>query len=188
MKTITETQIAQIFIGSIIRNIGDNWLEIRKEFSDIFAMLDKDFNIDDENDAKLAVSFAVIALEVQVLENIFPDQATRIYQKAINAVSPLDDRIYMEKKIILYKTKFQKANELYIRNPNVYKSPLEEVASQILIDCFGERINEFYVQNPKTGVIRSTIDPLLARAIGNIIVSFVGFWKNVKMHFVIVAD
>jgi len=188
MDTITETQIAQIFIGSIIIKIGDNWSAIRKEFGDIFAMVDKDFNIDNEDDAKLALSFAVIALELQVLENIFPDQATRIYQKAINAINPLDDKIYMEKKIILYKTKFQKANELYIRNPNAYKSPLEEIAIQILIDCFGERVNEFYVKNPKTGVIHPMINPLLSGAIGQMLVSFVGFWKNVKERFIIVVD
>ena len=179
MEKITETEIAGAFFGSIIKNVDEAWPEIYKQLKDMFGK-EREFKIENEDDAKMNLALAAIGLEMQALKNLFPDRAERIYAKALNSTGSLEDREYLKRKIDLYQDKFRESTEQYARNK--YYSPFEEVAVQLIRDWFGDNVSKFYVRNTQV------VNPLLAGVLSHILMLFVGFWKKVKANFEIIED
>jgi hypothetical protein len=169
--SVTEAEIATAFFGSVIKYVDEAWPEIYEQLKEMFND-NNQFDIEDQDNAKMSLVFAVISLEIQALNNLFPDRADSIYTKALDSISSLDDREYVKQRIGLYQNKLKESTEQYMRNKNF--SPLEEVAVQLIYDWFGENAKRFYVRNT------TVINPFLAGTLNPILISLVGFWKNVK--------
>lgn len=179
MKKITETEIAGAFFGSIIKDVDEAWPEIYKQLKDMFGK-EREFKIENEDDAKINLAFAAIGLEMQALKNLFPDRAERIYTKALNSTGSSDDMENIKQKIDLYQDKFRESIKQYARNDHY--SPIEEVAVQLIRDWFGDNVSKFYVRDTQV------VNPILAGVLNHVLMSFVGFWKKVKANFEIVED
>ena len=95
MENIGETEVAEVFFGSVIKNVDEMWPEIYKQLKEVFTAGDG-FNVENENDAKMNLVFAVIALEMETLKKLYPNRVEIIYAKAFKLTSLSKEHLYIK--------------------------------------------------------------------------------------------
>jgi hypothetical protein len=104
--TITETEIAMIFFKRNFKRVDEAWPHI---YNKLKGMLSKSypFEIVDEEEAKMMLTFAVISIEIQNLKKFFPDQSERILNKFMKIINSLEESDYVNKKLLYIPIRFK---------------------------------------------------------------------------------
>jgi len=177
--TITETEIAMIFFKRNFKRVDEAWPHI---YNKLKGMLGKSypFEIEDEEEAKMMLTFAVISIEIQNLKKFFPDQSECILNKFMKIINSLEESDYVNKKIAIYADKVQKSYKQHEKNERY--SIFEEVSVQLMQDWFGDNVSKLYVRNTEV------VNPLITNLITLYLASLTDFWEKHKDNLVIVND
>ncbi|MEK7498136.1 MAG: hypothetical protein AAB656_04435 [Patescibacteria group bacterium] len=178
MNKLTESEVSKAFFTIILKNVDDAWPEVYGELRRLFGK-EYDFQIKDEDNAKMSLACAIIALELRPLEQLFPERVGRIYKKSLEGFQEQEDRIYVHNKIQEYREKFLEFMERYSKNPHhVHAEP----AAQLLKDWFGNDINKIYLKD------FNEINPVIPGILNSMVIHLVGFWKNINSKFEVIDD
>ncbi|MFA5616269.1 MAG: hypothetical protein WDK95_05375 [Syntrophorhabdaceae bacterium] len=177
--TITETEIAMIFFKRNFKRVDEAWPHI---YNKLKGMLGKSypFEIEDEEEAKTMLTFAVISIEIQNLKKFFPDQSERILNKFIKIINSLEEGDYINEKIAIYTDKVKESYKQHEENERY--SIFEEVSVQLMQDWFGDNVSKFYVRNTEV------VNPLIIGLITLFLISLTDFWEKNKDNLVIIKD
>ena len=164
-RKITEEEAAEEFVRSIIGEAENVWPELYKKIQKLFP---RKFIVKDETKAALDLSLAVIAVELQCLENLFPqEQAVRIKQWSLHLIKGALKVFgsYPITEIEQYQRDFK-------------EDPINKTSAHLFSRWVGEDIKEFTVKIE--GQKTNTIDPLYLLPVSFMLASFLGYWKRVK--------
>lgn len=177
--TITETEIAITFFKRNFKRVDEAWPHIYKKLKE---MLSKSylFEIENEDEAKMMLTFAVISIEIQNLKKFFPDQSERVLNKIMGIISSLEESDYVNKKIAIYTDKVKESYKQHERNERY--SIFEEVSVQLMQDWFGDNISKFYIRNTEV------VNPFITGLITLFLTSLTNFWEKNKDNLVIISD
>lgn len=177
--TITETEIAMIFFKRNFKRVDEAWPHI---YNKLKGMLSKSypFEIVDEEEAKMMLTFAVISIEIQNLKKFFPDQSERILNKFMKIINSLEEGDYVNEKIAIYTDKVKESYKQHERNERY--SIFEEVSVQLMKDWFGDDVSKFYIKNTKV------VNPFITGLITLFLTSLADFWEKNKDNLVIIKD
>ena len=177
--TITETEIAITFFKRSFKRVDEAWPHIYKKLKE---MLSKSyiFEIENEEEAKMMLTFAVISIEIQNLKKFFPDQSERVQNKIMGIISSLEESDYVNKKIAIYTDKVKESYKQHEINERY--SIFEEVSVQLMQDWFGDNVSKFYIKNTEV------VNPFIIGIITLFLTSLTDFWEKNKDNLVIIRD
>jgi len=173
-EQITEQEAAARFVLSVMHETKGAWPNVYKSLRDTPG---GKFAIENETMAIFDLSLAVLAQEVQALENLFSrEQAGRIYTWVLRCIDSPEYGEYTRREVEEYREVFQK-------NIQAGENPLGAIPARLLHRWRGENIRNFEVEisGKKTGII----SPLLVLHTMDILISFIGIgrWKRIKENF-----
>jgi len=180
-KKLTEQEAALHFIGSIMNEAPSAWQAIHEDLEDIFK---DQFVLEHEKMANLDLSLAAIALDLQVVRNLFPNiQAERIEKWVYECFNTGDWGEYAVAEVKEYGKVFQE------HTPNMYVGtlPVSAVSARLLHCWLGENIHNFEIDmgdfgdGEKTGIV--SISPQLQMMVDSLLMGFIGNWKRIKDNF-----
>ena len=104
-KKITEQEIATSFVLFSFRGARDHWPKVKKNIQKSFEKI----SFEDERKAQLDLALAIIAQEMQAVENLFPEkQAERINRWVIQIINMQEDGEYSVKTTERYYVNFSR--------------------------------------------------------------------------------
>jgi len=176
---ITETEIAITFFKRSFKRVDEAWPHIYKKLKETLSKSYL-FEIENEEEAKMMLTFAVISIEIQNLRKFFPDQSEHVHNKFMEIINSLEESDYVNKKIAIYTDKVQKSYKQHEKNERY--SIFEEVSVQLMQDWFGYDVSKFYVRNTKV------VNPFITNLITLFLISLTDFWEKNKDNLVIIKD
>ena len=173
-KQITEQQAAAQFVLSVMQETKDAWPNVYKGLRDTPG---GKFAVENETMAIFDLSLAVLAQEVQTLENLLSrEQAERIYKWVLHCIDSAEQGEYARREVEEYGEVFQDSIE-------AGENPLGAIAARLLHRWLGENITNFEVEisGKKTG----NISPILVLQVVDILICSIGIgrWKRIKENF-----
>lgn len=177
-KKITEQDAALQFGLYAIKGAQDVWPNFHKTLKETFK---EDFIVENENMAAFDLALAVIALDLQALKNLFPqDQAERIERWVLICIDTEDTGEYAVYEVKKYSEIFQKN----IQNISIDGDPMSAIPGRLLQRWLGKNLQNFDVEigGKKTGFI----NPILLSMVSMMLLDFSFNWKRLKDNFKIV--
>lgn len=180
-KKLTEQEAALNFVGYIMNEASSIWPTIHEDLKNSF---EGQFVLEREKMANFDLALAAIALDLQAIKNLFPNnQAERIEKWVYECFNPLDWGEYAVEEIKKYGKEFQE------HTPNMYvgTNPLSAVSARLLHRWLGENIHNFEIDmggfsnDEKTGIV--SISPQLQMIVDSSLIGFIGTWKRLKDKF-----
>ena len=173
-ERITEQRLALLVLQAIGEGLRSQWPQTQTIFRNTFGA-DK-FVLVDERLALYDLDLVAIALEIQVVRNVFkPDQANRLTDLILDLVKRTHTPAGLE-KLAHYLDLVDQANQLSV-------NPAMQVAQQLLAEWLGPAISNF--QYNLEGTTR--LDPMLVMTTATTLATFVGYSKRAKEKYRIVA-
>ena len=173
-EQMTEQEAAAQFVLTVMQETKGAWPDVYKSLRDT---LGGKFDVENETVAIFDLSLAVLAQEIQALENLFSrEQAERIYKWVLRCIDPREYGEYARREVEEYEEVFQK-------NIQAGENPLGAIPARLLHRWLGENIRNFEVEisGKKTGII----SPTLVLHVVDILTSSIGIgrWKRIKENF-----
>jgi hypothetical protein len=168
---ITESAAAGQFGRLVLTSVQDSWPKISKVLIDSHR---EKFVFINGVGAKLDFAFAVIALELEAVSNLFSaEQKGRIYSWVLKGLDEPEWGEYSKREIMEYQKAFEK---------NILKgeNPLDGISARLLRKWLGNGIKNFEVHG--------LIAPLLIIQVSSLLVPFVRFWKTIKDNYDLVKS
>lgn len=173
-ERLPEDEAARLFCYSMIRQVRESRPGIisqLKAFPD-GSTLD---NLDEER-AQWEMLLATMALDLGVLENLFPkDQADRLFKFSVGCL-PEEQRDYALATIIEY-------NNRYYEDLAAGMNPFLAIG-EILCGRWGLAGATDY----RPGELFIAADQILAGALSVAIPSFLGLWKRIKLTYLVSSE
>ena len=170
-KKLTEQEAALNFVGYIMNEASSIWPTIHEDLKNSF---EGQFVLEREKMANFDLALAAIALDLQAIKNLFPNnQAERIEKWVYECFNPLDWGEYAVEEIKKYGKEFQE------HTPNMYvgTNPLSAVSARLLHRWLGENIHNFEIDmggfsnDEKTGIV--SISPQLQMIVDSSLIGFI---------------
>lgn len=180
-KKLTEQEAALHFVGYIMNEASSVWPTILEDLKNSF---EGQFVLEREKMANFDLVLAAIALDLQAIKNLFPNnQAERIEKWVYEFFNPLYWGEYAVEEIKKYGKEFQE------HTPNMYvgTNPLSAVSARLLHRWLGENIHNFEIDmggfsnDEKTSIV--SINPQLQMMVDSSLIGFIGTWKRLKDKF-----
>ena len=176
-KKITEQEVAASFVLFSFRGARDYWPKVKKNIQKGFQKI----SFNDERKAQLDLALAIIAQEMQAVENLFPqEQAERINRWVLNIINTKEDGEYSYKTTFRYYVKFKKE----LGNISSGGDPLSVIPGLLLENWLGQDIRNYTlkIKDRQTDIL----DPLLLSVASGVLSCFLGYFKGIKEQYKIV--
>ncbi len=190
-KELTEEEAAHYAVQSVFQGIEKHWSSIKQKLSSQF---EEAFLLQLPSFAPIDLAFAVIALDLQSLPNLFPkEQSDRIHKFVLSAVkSEKENGQYGCEETALYEKEFLEC----IENPRTEKylytegNPILAISGRLVtrwmvIKSKEEKGSE-ELKSPLERVkshLTKMPSPLLVMAVAELIMSLAGAWQIIHTEF-----
>lgn len=173
-KKISEKGAASFFIYKVTETIRDDWDMISKGLKDEFK--DK-FVFKNEQIAPFNFIFAVIAQEIQALENLFPKEKAHRIRNLILSIIAKEPEYgnYAVKEILQYEKAFKNS----VQAGDI---PIYGVAARLLLQWLSKNAKIF--ETDKNNVVTFHVIPFISIYL----VAYTGGWKRIKDNFKIIKS
>ncbi len=180
-KELTEKEAALYAVKSVFLVIEKRWPSIKQKMKSQF---EETFSPQLPSFAPIDLAFAIIALDLQALPNLFPkEQSERIHEFVLSEImSEKENGSYGYEEVILYEKEFLEC----VNNPHTDKylytegNPILAIARRLANRWLG-------ADSEKKILGKKILSPILVMIIAELITSLTGTWKIIHTDFKITS-